>query len=389
MIKCIVLAIFVALPVLAEVSTSIPVSEGKNEFRVNTADYYTWNTRTEIYAFKHVKASEFSHVLKNCVSAYGKIQINDKLNMIIITEEPNKLKDILALCVKLDTPEMDGFEKIQSEAIPVNYSKASNILPFIRDYLSIEGDAKANDALNFISVTDHPDVITRIKSEIGKFDIPPREIEFKFHIVEVYKNTDREIGTSWGDLFNIVNGSASYTYGENSQNGTTNQTGTGNYSSTSDANQSTSKSTGISGSISFNPHAITDFIKLMVEKKAIKLVADNSLLCVNNASSTFTFHYNGKRIQVTMKPTAINDKTLMLRTQIISNGETLLENSTLTEIGSSNLLLRLAIDESQTINRSVPVLGTVLPFLFSKDVRNKNVSSIDIVCTPVLQLTKK
>jgi hypothetical protein len=38
--------------------------------------------------------------------------------MIVITDEPNKLKDIVSLCGKLDIPEMDGFEKIQSEVIP-------------------------------------------------------------------------------------------------------------------------------------------------------------------------------------------------------------------------------------------------------------------------------
>lgn len=67
------------LPVLsASVTTNIPLPDEKNEYRVNTADYYSWNTRTEIYSFKHVKVSEISHLLKNCISVYGKIQINEK-----------------------------------------------------------------------------------------------------------------------------------------------------------------------------------------------------------------------------------------------------------------------------------------------------------------------
>jgi hypothetical protein len=367
------------LPALAaQVSTSLPVSEGKNEFRVNTADYYSWNTRTEIYTFKHVKASEFSHVLKNCISAYGKIQINDKLNMIIITEEPNKLKDILMLCGKLDTPEMDGFKKIESEIIPISYSMASNILPFIRDFLSIEGDAKANNELNYISVTDHPDVIARIKTEINKFDIPPKQIEFKFHIVEVYKQNTNEVGTNWGSLFNIVNAQGNYS--SNTQSSS---------NSSGSSYESSSKGSNFGVGVSVNPMAITDFIKLMIEKKAINLVAENSLLCINNVASTFTFHYYDKTMAVQMKPTAINDKTLLLHTIILSNGETLLENSTLTDIGASNLLLRLTIDDSRLINKKVPILGTVLPYLFSKDVRNKNVSTIDIICTPIIQLIKK
>jgi len=376
-----ILALCLALPVMsAEVSTSLPLADGANEFRVNTADYYTWNTRTEIFAFKYVKASEFSHVLKNCISAYGKIQINDKLNMIIITEEPNKLKDILSLCGKLDTPEMDGFEKIQSEVITVNYSKASVILPFILDFLSVEGSAKSNDRLNFISVTDHPDIIARIKSELGKFDIPPKQIEFKFHIVEVYKENIREVGTSWGELFNMVSGQLSYNLQTSNQ--------TTNRSSGSESKDASSNS-GSNASVQVNTRGFYEFLKMMVEKKAVNLVADNSLLCVNNAASTFSFQYYGKTMMVTMKPTAINDKTLMLCTKIISNGQTLLENSTLTEIGKSNLLLRLSVGDMQIINRQVPVLGTIVPYLFSKDIKNNRVASIDIICTPVMQLTKK
>jgi type II secretory pathway component GspD/PulD (secretin) len=366
--------------VTAEIAPVVPISEGKNEFRVNTADYYTWNTRTEIYSFKHVKASEFSHLLKNCISAYGKIQINDKLNMIIITEEPNKLKDILSLCGKLDIAEMDGFEKIQSVAIPIQFSKASNILPFLRDFLSIEGDAKANDALNYISITDHPDVIARIKSVVAQFDIPPKQIQFQFHIVEVYKQNDKETGSDWGQLFNFVNGQVGYNFRSDKQ------------TSTPQSGQeygSQNKESGMSGSLSINPSSLAGFIKLMIEKKAIKLVADNSLLCVNNEPSAFTFHYNNKIIVVSMTPVAINDKTLLLRTKILSNGETLLENATLTDIGNSNLLLRMTLDDSQTTERKVPVLGTVFPFLFSKDVKSNNVSSIDIICTPIMQLTKK
>jgi hypothetical protein len=364
----------------ADVTTNIPLPEEKNEYRVNTADYYSWNTRTEIYSFKHVKVSEFSHLLRGCISAYGRIQINDKLNMIVITDETNKLKDILSLCEKLDIAEMNGFEKIQSEAIPVIYNKASNILPFIQSFLSIEGSIKANDKINFISITDHPDVIERIKSEIVKFDMPPKQIQFKFHIVEVYKNNSKEIGTSWDELFNIVNSQASYNFSENTQKSSRPQ---------DDPYKSTTSNSGYNASIMVNPRAITDFVKMMVDKSAIKLVAENSLLCVNNSSSTFSFHYNGKTIVVTMTPNAINDRTLRLCTKIVSNGEMLLENSTITELGNSNLLLRLSVTDSQKSNRRVPVLGTVLPYLFSKDIKSDKVSSIDIVCTPILQIIKK
>jgi hypothetical protein len=367
-----------AVPVLsADVTASVPVSGGNGtDIRVNTADYYSWNTRTEIYTFKFVKASEFAHVLKTCISAYGRIQINDKLNMIIITDETDKLKDILALCAKLDVAEMDGFSKIQSEVIPVSYSRASEILPFVRDFLSIEGTVKSNDALNYLSVSDHPDVIERIRKEIGRFDVPPRQIEFGFHIVEVYKQNTRDIGTSWDKLFDVVRANANYDYQFVNQHELPRSGG---------EYENSNRSSRVTGNVTLDPSALKEFIKIMVQKKAVNLIADNKILCVNNTLACYTFHYYDKTMMVTLTPSAINDNTLLLHARVTSNGETLLENSTLAQIGKSGLLLRLNIDDSQIINKQVPFLGTVLPYLFSKDVRNKNISSIDILCTPVLR----
>lgn len=376
-IKIISLLLLAQTGVFAEVATSIPVADGKNEFRVNTADYYSWNTRTEIYAFKYVKATEFSHVIKNCVSAYGKIQINDKLNMVIITDEPNKLKDILVLCDKLDKSEMNGFEKIQSETIPILYSKASNILPFVMNFLSIEGSVKANDVLNFIAITDHPDVISRVREEVKKFDLKPKQIEFKFHVVEVKKINDSQTGTNWDQLFNIVDGQANYAYAKSEQNSK-------RENGYEDENTQTNRT--FNGILQINPRAITNFIKLMVENKTINLVADNTLLCVNNNGSTFSFRYQEKTIFVSMKPTAINEKTLLLRTKIVSNGDILLENSTISEIGKSNLLLRMSLNDSELVKRKVPILGNVLPFVFSMTSKGSNILSLDIVCTPTLVL---
>jgi type II secretory pathway component GspD/PulD (secretin) len=364
----------------AQVSPTIPVGDDKKEYRINTADYYSWNTRTETYSFKNVKASEFSHVLKGCISSYGKIQINDKLNMIIITDEKEKLKDVLALCAKLDTPDMSGFVKITSETVPVRYSRASAIVPVISNYLSVEGRIQSNDLLNFLVITDQPDVISRVKTEITKFDLPPKQVEFKVHIVEVYNNNQSDNGIDWGNLFSSFNANVSVSLSNDRQK----QTST---NSLYDDVTSRSTRSSVQGSLVFGN--FSNFLKFMVEKGAVKVVSDNSILALNNAHAAFNFQYRGKSFSVSIHPTALNDSSLILKTKITSNGTILLETSILSDIGNTNLLLRLESNESGTNVREVPLIGSALPFLFSRHSKTKNIKSVDIICTPVLMIHKK
>lgn len=362
--------------VFSEVNTTIQVAENKGELRINTADYYSWNTRTDVFTFTHAKAAEFSHLLRSCISAYGRIQINDQLNMIVVTDEPNKLKDILELCRKLDVPEMKSFVKITSEVLPVSYSQPSTLLPYLQRYLSVEGSLLPNDMLNYIAITDHPEVIARVKSELSRFDLPPRQVEFKVHVAEVYKDDGLNAGTDWNQLFNIVEGQVQYSKRYDSQKS--------EYDGI-EGKVSRMKNTNLNANVILNPDALGRFIQLMIEKKQISLVAENTLICVNNSEARFSCAYGGKTLDITLKPSSVNDETLKLWTQIMVDGRVLLENSTFTNVGKSTLLLRFAGNNAESVKKTVPLLGNVLPFIFSKDSKNKSVQSVDIVCTPVLQ----
>jgi hypothetical protein len=222
--------------------------------------------------------------------------------------------------------------------------------------------------------------VTDAETEISKFDIPPKQILLKFNIVEVYKNDGKEIGTDWGSLFRVVDVSAGYNYNSNTQQ---------SFQQNIEIDNRSAKSTGLNGGVRLNFYALADFIKILSEKRMIKLVADNSLLCMNNLPSTFSFDCSGKSITVTMTPSAIGDKTLLLKSRVVSDNKVLLENSIISEIGASNLLLRFDSENSQSADKSVPVLGTALPFIFSRNNRSKDIASIDILCTPVVQIVNR
>ncbi len=60
---------------------------------------------------KNVNVSEIAPLIYKTLSEYGSISINETLNMIVINEQENKLKNVMYLCKKLDIDKMDQFKK--------------------------------------------------------------------------------------------------------------------------------------------------------------------------------------------------------------------------------------------------------------------------------------
>ncbi len=85
------------------VQTGFNITGAPGVYSINTADNYSWQTRTQVFKFQFTKVEEITHILKECLSKYGKIQINDQMNMVVITDEANKLQNILYLLLYLNS----------------------------------------------------------------------------------------------------------------------------------------------------------------------------------------------------------------------------------------------------------------------------------------------
>ncbi|MBI5574627.1 MAG: hypothetical protein HY919_08810 [Elusimicrobia bacterium] len=74
-----------------------PTSQGRIKFDVDILDDAGIDTVSKIVTLKNIKASEIEMFIKGRLSRYGTVQVNDALNMIIITDKQPKVNDLSKL----------------------------------------------------------------------------------------------------------------------------------------------------------------------------------------------------------------------------------------------------------------------------------------------------
>lgn len=361
----------------AEINPSLNISGNPGIYNINTADYYSWQTRTKVFKFENTKVTEISHILKECLSEYGKIQINEKMNMVVITEEKEKLNNLLELCTKLDVAEMAEFVKLSTETIKLNFTVPTKIMPYLESYLSIDGNIQSYDDLNYIVVHDHKNTIERINKEINKFDIAPKEIQINFNVVEIINDDFADNGINWDELFNVIDTRISIRATKSKYDKKVTPTST--YSTNEKTDQ-----LNISGDASFSLRNFNKFLRFMIEDGSAQLISENSIATINNHLSVFYYNYEGYKTKVSIIPNLINDDMIKMNIQISVNNDTLYNSTVYGEIGKPKKLVRFEEMSKNKNRKRVPGLGTILPFIFSRKQRSKTDKKLDIIFTPVL-----
>ena len=361
----------------AEINPSLNISGNPGIYNINTADYYSWQTRTKVFKFENTKVTEISHILKECLSVYGKIQINEKLNMVVITEEKEKLSNLLELCKKLDVAEMAEFVKLSTETIKLNFTVPTKIMHYLESYLSIDGNIQAYNDLNYVVVHDHKNAIERINKEIKKFDIAPKEIQISFNVVEIINDDFSDNGINWDELFNVIDTRISIRATKSKYDKKVTPTST--YSTNEKTDQ-----LNISGDASFSLRNFNKFLRFMIEDGSAQLISENSIATINNHLSVFYYNYEGYKTKVSIIPNLINDDMIKMNIQISVNNDTLYNSTVYGEIGKPKKLVRFEEMSKNKNRKRVPGLGTILPFIFSRKSRSKTNKKLDIVFTPVL-----
>lgn len=379
------LLLFFALTFADSIQTEVQISGKPGSYSINTADNYSWQTRTEVYQFQYAKVSEISRILSKCLSSYGSIQINDQMNMVVITEEMHKLSNMVDVCKKLDVADMKEFVKLKTETIQLNFTQPSTIKEYLTPYLSQDGSLQSYNDLNLFVIHDHDDVITRVKEEIKKFDISPREFRIDFDVVELVNSDFKDNGINWDELFSVVNANAGFSLKKSSDNDEE-----FNSASTSlDPNTSTNKLAtensrdgwSAAGGVTISTQNFKKFLRVMVEDGAADYVSKNSISVLNNKSSSFSFTYGKKSVSMTFTPNLLNDQTVKLSIRLSVNGERLYESTVYGTVGEPKKLVSFQNVDSSVTTKKVPGLGTILPFIFSRKERGKSDSKLDIVFT--------
>lgn len=169
------------------------------------------NTKTELVKLENVKASEIEPFVSSRLTKFGSCQVNDPMNMLIITDYESKLKDIIAFVKKIDRMGTKEFLKLKTLSIPVNYILPSTILGALKSRLSPEGKIDANDELGIIIVTDVESKIQDVMQVVLMLDTPPRQVLLKGKIIEITKENALNLGINEFDIIKYIN-----VYGEGS-----------------------------------------------------------------------------------------------------------------------------------------------------------------------------
>jgi type IV pilus assembly protein PilQ len=103
-------------------------------------------------------------------------------------EERRKLQEAQALAGELRTL-----------TVPVSYAKASDLVPVItRSALSSRGDVQVDVRTNTLIIRDLADRLTSAADLVRTLDRPQPQVEIEARIVELNRNSARELGIQWG-----------------------------------------------------------------------------------------------------------------------------------------------------------------------------------------------
>jgi type IV pilus assembly protein PilQ len=103
-------------------------------------------------------------------------------------EERRKLSEAQALAGELRTV-----------TVPVSYAKAADLVPVItRSTLSARGDVQVDARTNTLIIRDLADRLQSAADLVTKLDRPQPQVEIEARIVQLNRNSARELGIQWG-----------------------------------------------------------------------------------------------------------------------------------------------------------------------------------------------
>jgi type II secretory pathway component GspD/PulD (secretin) len=252
--------------------------------------------------------------------------------------------------------------------------------------------------------------IQSASSMIEFLDVPPKQIVVEVKIIEVNSQKLQNIGIDWQKILANTSVPFQYSYSRWHNNSSSDGTSSGSTQRTEET------SYGVSNSMK-----IGDFLNVLVSSDAAKVLNIPKIVTVNNKKGTI---HDGSRIlyvdkyasysnlfqtqelktglylsvtpslgasgyikmNVEAKLTDLNNASNDLRP--IEVGQTV-ENIVVVKEGQSIMLGGLKKTSTEKIDNSLPILGSILPFLFSSQKNIEITNDVLLILTPTtIDITK-
>jgi type II secretory pathway component GspD/PulD (secretin) len=271
---------------------------------------------------------------------------------------------------------------------------------------------RCNDAANLVMLTGMPEDIAVVKELIKSADIPPRQIIIETQIIELDNRRLDDLGIDWEDLLRSSGLTLYHNYNRDKvSRDQKDKAKSGPMTSEHETEQTltqTSKDTRVSGQLRFD-----QFLNIIAENRAGTIRNAPRIVTINNRPAkildgervTYVTRYSSYTnlfetqtmdagLSLYCVPSIGNSGyiTLDVTAELTTLGESIsgspskdgqiLENTAVVKDGDTFLLGGLNRSVDYVTKRKVPVLGTILPFLFSRKITTKTTYQVFILLTP-------
>jgi type II secretory pathway component GspD/PulD (secretin) len=365
-----------------------PGSKGTLKLDVEVQDELGIDTVSQVVELRHIRASEIQPFIQARLSRWGAVQVNDALNMVIITDKKPKLVDLVDLVHKLDSPGLKDFLRLETVSIPLKYAYPDTVRSLVLPQLSPEGSLLIDLPHNALVITDLRSKIDSIQRSIEKIDVFVPQVVIEASIVEISSDYMHKVGIDWNAL-RLVSGSAQASISGSSVYSPV----YGNWS--------------MSGSLDVN--RFMDLVNFLANQNKAKILSTTKIATANGEIGTITA---GQKVYFRQTGTSgENNQVGGLIVQIIprigsENNIALDVNASLDDLTgwsqngnpifeSRSAKSKIALKEGETFvlggierntvidtDNGIPILKDILPFIFSSRGHTNLKSQVLILLTP-------
>ena len=154
-----------------------------------------FETVSEVIHLANVRASEIFPLVESMLTVsldlqgnqrvIGRVEVNEGLNVLIVTDLSDKVGNIKAVIKSLDKKGYEGFPTLETQTFVMNFAKASEVLPEIQSRLTSKGGASAVDDQHVIIVRDVPSNLKYLEGIVAKLDVRRKQVRIRGKIVEI------------------------------------------------------------------------------------------------------------------------------------------------------------------------------------------------------------
>ncbi len=154
-------------------------------------------TETKVIPLKYAKVLQVATVLNQIKSTVGKVVADEASNTLIVSDLPDRIKDIEGMLKELD-------RETQTKVFEVDYSDVEKLQDKVLEMLTPIGVFSHDVRTNKILITDLPEVVSRVSEMLVAFDTPDPQVSIDARILSVQLSNDLSLGIDWQNVLSGI-----------------------------------------------------------------------------------------------------------------------------------------------------------------------------------------